>query len=208
VAVRRYRSTLRTFGPLLPADRTQALDERLRAWGARLGEVRDLEVLVETLTEHGAGETPLVRDVVAVLAGRRAGLLDDLADPGCAHLVGDATTYARDVEIARGNVKRLARRAGKRARKLLAGAGDDAARLHRARKAAKRARYAAEVVGDGDRARRHAHVQSHLGTHHDCATAIAHLQQAPAGAHDAVLMAADLGARADRARRAALGEEP
>src|SRR6266545_895721 len=49
VATRRLRSTLRTFRPLLPAERTEPLRGELRWLGERLGAVRDGDVMAARL---------------------------------------------------------------------------------------------------------------------------------------------------------------
>jgi CHAD domain-containing protein len=71
-------------------------------------------------------------------------------------------------------VKKAVKRAGRRADRRLARAGESVERLHEARKAAKRARYAAEAAGGpAATVARHERVQDLLGRHHDLAMAAA-----------------------------------
>ncbi|WP_369332970.1 CHAD domain-containing protein [Mycolicibacterium vulneris] len=82
--------------------------------------------------------------------------------------------------VATGTLRQRARRAQRKADRRLAAALDseDAAMLHRARKAAKRARYAAELcqsLGKPNRAtrtiKRYKRIQSTLGVHQDAVVA-------------------------------------
>lgn len=207
VAVRRLRSTLRTFAEVLPDP--GALDRRLAEHGARLGQVRDLEVLFETLGTgaRGPARDRLQRAVAADLATARDGLQAWLESPAVAGLVDDLAAYVAALPAAEPDLAPYVRAARKRAQRLLRRAGAHQARLHQARKAAKRARYAAEVVGDTQAAARHEYVQDHLGTHHDCAVAIDHLRNTTmhAGDEEAVAaMVADLQHTAEEARHQAL----
>ncbi|MGH9182204.1 MAG: CHAD domain-containing protein, partial [Acidimicrobiales bacterium] len=55
VAVRRLRSDLRTFRPVLDAQATAALNDELRELAADLGTVRDADVLLQRLSAQAAG---------------------------------------------------------------------------------------------------------------------------------------------------------
>lgn len=207
VAVRRIRSTLRTFAEILPDPGD--LDRRLQQHGAQLGRVRDLEVLFETL---GAGARGPARDrlrqaVAADLDSARAGLQAWLEGSAVSGLVDDLAAYVSALPAEEPDLAPYVRVAQKRARRLLRRAGAQPARLHRARKAAKRARYAAEVVGDTRAAALHEHVQNHLGVHHDCAVAIDHLRSTTTGTGEeeaVATMVADLQHAAEQARHQAL----
>jgi CHAD domain-containing protein len=200
VATRRLRSTLQAFGGILPRPATRWLGAELKWLGGVLGESRDAEVLDGRL-QGRLRETPaelLMGPVQARIRGhfaaleaeaRRAlletldsqryfALLDGLdrllVDPP---MTAQATRPAGDVLPAM--VARAYRRLGRRmrgAQRATAGRARDAA-LHEARKAAKRARYAAEAVSPalGSEARRFAQrmkkVQSVLGDHHDAVVA-------------------------------------
>lgn len=175
VAVRRARSTLRTFDACFADGPRRQLDAVLVAHGQRFAEVRDLEVLRDVLAERWAVEdepTPpglrawlqvrldeeLDRAWRAALAARAAEDPDDLTRRFAAVLSARGPG---------GGVRAAARRADRRATRRLAAAGGDPDALHRARKAAKRARYAAEALGDDELAERHKEIQRVLGTHHD-----------------------------------------
>ncbi len=209
VAIRRVRSALRTFAPVLPADETLELDLRLKQAAATLGLVRDMEVLDELLGTQPPGP---VRDrelgtVRAALARRQDVVRAELAQPGHERLVADLALYVATLDETHGELRPLARRAARKARKRLAEVGQDPTALHRVRVAAKRARYAAEVVGKHKRARRFKGVTDGLGVHHDCHVAAAQLRSldvtgAEADERDRSL--ADLDARAEEGRLAAM----
>lgn len=175
VAVRRARSTLRTFGPCFDGAPARQLDAVLVAHARRLGDVRDLEVMQGWFSDHfrRAGETvdgPLrswitarvAEELAAEWATAVAALAaepPDSLEERFAVVLGTA----RDGE----NVEKVAARAARRAAKRLGKAGGDPDALHEARKAAKRARYAAEALGDERAAARQERVQQVLGDHHD-----------------------------------------
>lgn len=205
VALRRFRSTLRTFESELPS--AEGLDARLRAWGSALGEVRDLEVLLDLLAGEPAGQVrdALLEEVGGELAVRRVLVQAELRSPACVRLVSEAAAYAGSVPADERDVSRLVRRASKRAHRRLRKAGTEVERLHRARRAAKRARYAAEVAGSRKRRARHREVQRLLGVHRDCLVALAHVEAAGGILEPgATAMVADLATRAEAARRGAL----
>lgn len=214
VGARRARSTLRTFGTLfLPAARDEAVAS-LREYAAALGPVRDLQVLRELLAE----ETPdglaawIVEDVERSLAAQWARLGRELAGPEACRAPDLTATLALRPDDAAGRpgrraVQRAVRKAGRRAERRLTGAGDDIERLHDARKAAKRARYAAEAVGELSEAHRFERVQDALGRHRDLLTAAAWLDRtSPPTAllAEVAELAARLRAEADRVRAAAV----
>src|SRR5215472_8670210 len=58
VAVRRLRSTLRTFRPLLPAADLDSIRAELRWLGASLGQVRDAQVMSDRLIAAVDAEPP------------------------------------------------------------------------------------------------------------------------------------------------------
>ncbi len=196
VAVRRLRNALATYRPFLDRGVTDPLRDELKWLAAALGEARDAEVLHERLLEMLADEAPeLVRGAVrtqvdrsledqrrqaqaravaAMETDRYFALLDRLDD-----LVEDPPwtepAQERASDVLPGRVRHDWRRLKRRVRS--AAAADDPAervhRLHEVRKAAKRARYAAEPLTDlyGKDARRFVRatkrIQSALGDHHD-----------------------------------------
>ncbi len=196
VAARRLRSTFQTFGALIWTADTSHLAGELKWLGGVLGEARDAEVLAGHLLASLNGLEPeLVIGPVAqrvhghfdpVSAKARAAarkaldsrryfaLLDELDllshEPG---LTAEAGLPA--AAILPGAARRAYRRTRTRMRsagRSPAGQSRDLA-LHEARKAAKRARYAAELLAPalGRDARRFAtkmkNVQTRLGDHQD-----------------------------------------
>jgi CHAD domain-containing protein len=197
VAVRRLRSALATYRPLLDRSVTDPLRDELRWLGGALGPVRDAEVTREELREAVAAQPrslvvgPVARRIDRTLnadhreahdramaelqSERYLRLLDEL----------DAVAGGRALEGKR--VDRPARkqlpRAVRKAFKRLVGFVEQAAAaatpeetdrlLHEVRKAAKRVRYAAEsarpVVGSDaqDLAKAMEGLQDVLGAHND-----------------------------------------
>lgn len=194
VATRRFRSHLRTFGPLLESEWTAALSDEVQWLADELGRVRDLEVRRERLRDLArrlpANDVPFGLRVAALLdaeigAARKA--LDEafgspryleLLDRLVAAASGPALAGDHSAPAATG-IPALARQAWRRLRKEVAGLGEDPpdAALHRVRIRAKRARYAAEVAAAvvGQPAERFARavadVQGVLGDHQDSVTA-------------------------------------
>lgn len=197
VACRRARSALQAFGGIIEREATDPLCAELRWLAAALGQARDTEVLCDRLTAglavipaglvegpvqarisaHFAAELAQARRIaLAALDGQRyLRLLDDLnallADPPL------APPAAREAgEVLAKPVRRAARRL-QRALDAVPGAEDRDTAIHQARKAAKRARYAAEaaVPAIGRTASRQAaqtkKLQQLLGDHHDSVVA-------------------------------------
>ncbi len=89
VAVRRLRSDLRTFGPLLDADRVDPMRDELRWLVGMLGAVRDIDMLQERFYRQGAdlagsgttGLDPLFRQLIAGRDEAQAGLMAAMASP-------------------------------------------------------------------------------------------------------------------------------
>jgi CHAD domain-containing protein len=196
VATRRMRSTLRTFARVLRPDATEHIADELKWLGDVLGQVRDAEVLASHLRAqqeqtdvaqllgpvsaridaHFArtGADARAAVLTALDSKRYTVLLTDLdtliADPPLGPAAEEASGAALAAAVA--DSYRTTRRRMRRALAAPAGQGRDAA-LHQARKAAKRARYAAEAVSSvaGQDARRFAgqmqKVQSVLGDYQD-----------------------------------------
>ncbi|WP_253769042.1 CYTH and CHAD domain-containing protein [Goodfellowiella coeruleoviolacea] len=197
VAMRRLRSALQAFGRVVDRERTRDLTDELRWAAGVLGAARDLEVLADRLeqavaalpddlvvgpvraqlTRHFApGQAAAQQAVLAALdSPRYSALLDRLdallVDPP---FTPRAALPAEDVlpaQVARAD-RRLRRRMRAVGETGSAGADRDVA-LHEARKAAKRLRYAVEVVEPlvGRRAvrfrKRVKAVQQVLGDHQD-----------------------------------------
>jgi CHAD domain-containing protein len=191
VAVRRTRSALRSFRPVLDTGRTVRLGPKLRWLAQALGEVRDLEVL--RMRFEGAPAfllDDLERQEQAAYRRLNAGLkepryfalLDDLD-----LLVTDPPFATGAARKARKDLPELVTRAWDRMAKeysSIKGSADPDVARHETRKAAKRARYAAElavpvlgvaakrVVKDAKR------IQEVLGAHQDGIIAMEHLETA------------------------------
>jgi CHAD domain-containing protein len=200
VAIRRLRSTLRVFAKVLDTVEIGDMDAELKWFAGLLGDVRDCQVqrsrfaevldgvpdelvlgpVRSRIEEHlNAIEFPAREDITEAMGSERyqsilAVLRHWRAQPPVA---GSVTT---------GTLRQRARRAQRKADRRLAEAldsGDDPM-LHRARKAAKRARYAAELcksLGHGTRFKRtikhYKRIQSLLGDHQDAVVASATLRE-------------------------------
>jgi CHAD domain-containing protein len=212
VATRRLRGTLRSFGQVLPRAETERLAAELQWLGRLLGAARDGEVLPGHL--HATAASVAVEQLIGPVQARVQGhfapgraaareeLIAALDSPRYVRLLADldrltlepplgprAAEPARDVLPAA--VERAYRQAAKRmrrARKAPPGQPADVA-LHRARKSARRARYAAEAASPavGKKARRFARrmkkVQSAIGAHHDTVLAREAARELGIGAH-------------------------
>ncbi|TYL51191.1 CHAD domain-containing protein [Agromyces mariniharenae] len=217
--VRRLRSVLAAYAPLFDAGVVQAVRRSFRELGHELGTVRDIEVRVQVAEEalqlaidewgldsddiasmrarlvddevvaHRLAHARLVeRQRMPRAAARREVLAAFLEDPARTPLADEP---ARD-ELGR-LLGREAKRAVRRARRVDAASATD--RLHDARKAGRRLRYAAEAVVEepvalfGDRANALAEageaVHDVLGDHRDEVLFAEHVRRAGAhAAHD------------------------
>jgi CHAD domain-containing protein len=214
VATRRLRSALATYRQLFDPQRTEPLRQELAWLGTALGKPRDAEVLRDRLRAHVAELAdelilgPVIARIDTELNARHRvahaelvqtmdddrylRLLDQLDD-----LVAHPPFTDRAQRPARRELPRLVARACTRVDRAAAAAeqaetaSDRALRLHDVRKAAKRARYAAESVAGvfGKPAVRLAtrmeNLQEILGEHQDSVVArqvIRELAAAAAGA--------------------------
>jgi CHAD domain-containing protein len=205
VATRRLRSDLKSLAPWCDEFRIEGLRRELQWLGSMLGQVRDTDVLGTMLQAVAA-------DAGGIDGGAMACLNQRLRAERAASMVvlGDAIRSSRyhglvaDLRRLTANpplgadvsgddpVKPVARqlvaRADHRVRRHVDALGDppQPAELHEVRKAAKRARYAAELVASiaGDKttrlARRLAGLQDELGRYQDAVTLIAWLDDLPA----------------------------
>jgi len=197
VAARRARSALQAFGGIIEREATRSLCAELKWLAAALGPARDGEVLLARLTAELAAIPPALvagpvearitahftaelaqagQTVLRALDGQRyLRLLDDLdallADPPLTPLA-----ERKAGKVLAKPVRRAARRL-QRALAAVPAAGDRDAAIHEARKATKRARYAAEAATPalGSTASRQAaqakELQQLLGDHHDSVVA-------------------------------------
>ncbi len=164
VAVRRMRSTLRVYGGLFDDDRVAAFDEELNWYAHVLGDVRDAEVQRAKFAEaiEGLPVEVVLGPVAAridehLLVGQvqaQRVLTDTLADRRYRVLLRESAGWLSEPPLSERAGKKArslgkpGRQAAKKAvRRLAAGLerGDDEL-LHKARKAAKRARYAGELL--------------------------------------------------------------
>ena len=197
VATRRARSALQAFGGIIERDATRPLCAELKWLAAALGPARDTEVLLARLTAELAAIPPalvtgpvqarITAHFTAELAQARQTALAALDGQRYLRLLEDLDALLADppltplAERQAGKVlPEPVRRAARRLQRALAavpGAEDRDAAIHEARKAAKRARYAAEaaVPALGRAASRQAaqakELQQLLGDHHDSVVA-------------------------------------
>jgi CHAD domain-containing protein len=191
VAMRRIRSLLRTFRPLLDPEAvptTERMREELKWAGAELSAVRDLEVIHGRLDEASEPEGPssvtdrLDRHRRQAGTAARTQVEHLLASSRYERMVAELDALAEDLSWDRVTEKAARKRLRKDWRRVRrrAEAADRAGSqeehelaLHDVRKAAKRARYAAEALAPalGEPAARMAtvaeQVQDTLGSHRD-----------------------------------------
>jgi len=186
VATRRLRSTLRTFRPLLDADRTEPLRRELHWLAGLLGGVRDGDVMAARITEEVDGLPP--DQVLGPVAERVRERLGTRTAQAREELMAalDGPRYQTLVEVldgpperpSRSDLFRRVRKTLRRADRSLADADraeppERDVPLHEARKAYKRARYAVETVAPlaGKRAKQLTKaltkLQDVLGSHQD-----------------------------------------
>jgi CHAD domain-containing protein len=212
VSARRARAALQEFDRLFRGTDAEHLSNELRWLGADLGRARDEQVLRDLLITQldlvpgesvlGPVRARLVghyaprlaaaeRIVLGTLDSERYLTLLDTFEAFLAHpaLADAAARRATGVlpHLVRRSQRRVTRRMSVAAQVPEGGARDSA--LHDARKAAKRARYAAEVASIvvGKKARKSAKalekVQSELGDHHDAVIAADALRMLAIRAH-------------------------
>jgi CHAD domain-containing protein len=194
VATRRLRSDLKTFEPLVDVDWSQPLRDELKWLGAALGDVRDLDVLLDRLRAEAGELEPRLGKLFEALEQRRSAarsalitalrsarfvdLLDRLVEAVREpELSAEAARPSADVlpDLVQRNWRKLARDA----RSL--GPDSPGEEYHQVRVRAKRARYAAEAVAPalgGERgshakrfAKRAADIQDVLGELQDTVVA-------------------------------------
>jgi CHAD domain-containing protein len=199
VAARRLRSTLRVFDDLFDDAAAQELNGELAWYADLLGQVRDRDVLSRRLAERVAAlpsdqlRGPVDREIAATLGREREEAYQRLRKEM------DTDRYQRLVRLLRSwrtappftdaagtkraELDQYVSQAKRKADKRLQKAEDDVERLHRARKAMKRLRYAAELgepadSGLSDIASQAKHLQTVLGDHQDAIVAAKFLSTA------------------------------
>ena len=211
VAARRLRSTLKVFEDLFEGPRAAWMDSELQWWAAVLGAVRDLDVLehrlgasLDALPDElvlGPVRTELAETVAVRRQRARADLgaaLDSTRYRQLAASIGawtEAPPFTAAADRKAGKAARYVKRADRQVANRLAAAveayrtGDPEAGelLHRARKAGKRHRYAAEALEPiwGAKAEkvvnRRKELQELLGDHQDSVVAGEFLRDVGAG---------------------------
>lgn len=159
VALRRLRSDLRTLSGVVEADWLADVEPRLRSFGGALGAARDLDVMVTRFRELAGQDGPALSPLFERLEGRHArarramrGALEDASYAALLDTLVDATRQppvrAAGAEPAERVLPPLVLaawgRLAKRADRLRARSAPED--FHRARIAAKRTRYAAELA--------------------------------------------------------------
>lgn len=200
VATRRIRSALKVYGTLFDAERTAHLDAELSWYQDLLGDDRDaavqrsnLAAAVAALPEDlklGSAPARIGESLTADETDAHTTLLKAIDSARYRALLAEATDIADlppllpDARAA--DIKDLARKAERRAAKLLRRGleHDDDGKLHHARRAIKRARYAAELarplVGEGATKRtlaRYQRAQDVLGAYQDAVVAADRLRR-------------------------------
>jgi len=219
VATRRYRSVLREIRGLLDPSSATVLDEGLRRYARVLGDVRDVQVLQDTLDDEldtlpdeavtraarAHADAYLARRLEAASGRLREGLdkrryvkLSDLA--GQWH---GGMPFLDDLHPSSPEALTFLHRAERRFQRRLdaaVAAGRPDLLMHEARKSGKRARYVAEMASPalGERAdetiRRMTAFQNELGTRQDRAVArdaLAELAAEPAAHRDGTAVVFD-----------------
>jgi CHAD domain-containing protein len=188
VALRRLRSDLQTFAPILDREWADGLRAQIGELAGRFGIVRDAQVLVSRIgslisllpQSEQAEATPLLDAAAEQLAAVHGELLGTLAGDGyiaaldSTIMAVNSPRWANDTEEDQ-PVTRLARRPWRRLRSFVSAVEESPQdhELHRIRILAKRARYAAEAcapaVGDAATASAQhlADLQTVLGELHD-----------------------------------------
>ena len=212
VTTRRLRSTLQSFGGIIPRAGTEGMLAELKWLGGVLGEARDAEVLASRLAHNlrtippelvlGPAEARVQghfapiqaaarKNVLAALDSARYFALRDALDG----LLADPPLSAEADRPAGRVLPATARRTYRRTRRRIRQAGDtpaggpQEAAYHEARKAAKRARYAGEAISPalGKDARRFTKqmkkIQTVLGDHQDAVVARGVDRELGIGAH-------------------------
>ena len=166
VGTRRYRSVLRVFADVLDRERASALDAELKWYAQALGGLRDRQVLRAHLDEQLAAlPAELVLGPVAArihqaidteLVRARADLDELLRGNRYRALLRELNAWHEQLPLApnppAADVRRYLRGAKRKVRKRLRAAADmpvvaeRSEAMHQARKAAKRARYTAELA--------------------------------------------------------------
>jgi CHAD domain-containing protein len=213
VGVRRLRALLRAGGLLVATDTTE-LDERLKALGRVLGDVRDLDVLLVRLEgeagELGREDEKHARSLLDVLRTERKRsrrrLMTFLSSEGYLVLLDDTARTIDELEPSGSgaSLDELADKAFGKARKAVRKLPEVPAdeELHAVRKKGKRARYAGELAGWKKAVKRAKALQDILGEHQDAVVAAERLHGLAAEATTEQALAAGRLVELEETRRA------
>jgi CHAD domain-containing protein len=219
VAIRRMRALLRTGKALLDPSWVKELRAELAWAGGALGEVRDLDVLLEHLRADAADLSDDDRAAFETLTpaieerrkAARMAMLADLGSPRYMRLLDrlEGELAAPPARATKVTLRRIAAHQYARLRREAAALGSEPAdgELHELRKTTKQARYAAELAerSRGGTASRYIaaakRLQDVLGEHQDAAVAEQAMRELAAGASPQAQAAAELVAQRQRARR-------
>lgn len=187
VATRRLRSTLRVFGPLLDRSAVGGLDEELKWFAGLLGDVRDGQVQQRRFGEAldqlpdelvlGPVRARVQNDLQGVEFPARSAVREAMDSDRYVALLATLRrlreTPPVSEDLGTAALAKRARKAQRKAdRRLAEGlASRDDAPLHRGRKAAKRARYAAELLGSRRTTKHYKRFQTVLGDLQDTVVA-------------------------------------
>ena len=197
VGLRRLRSTLRVFAPVLRPGAVGDLEDELKWFAGLLGEIRDCQVQQQRFSEAldalpdvlvlGPVRARIRSDLQAIELPARGAVSTAMESERYLHLLAVLTRWRAELPLRAGlaekDLRTWARKAARQADRKLATALEAqgvqrAELLHGARKAAKRARYAAELYsglpGTSGSARiiqRYKDIQTVLGDHQDTVVA-------------------------------------
>lgn len=193
VSIRRLRSTLRVFRKVLDKSAIDGVDDELKWFAGLLGDVRDCHVQQRRFREAlkeipdelvlGPVKARIRNDIRAIELPARTRVSEEMESARYGALMDVLRGWRVAPPIAGDDItvtalRKRARRAERKADRRLSAAleSSDDAMLHRARKAAKRARYAAELRKPVDKRakrtmKRYKHIQRVLGEHQDAVIA-------------------------------------
>jgi CHAD domain-containing protein len=192
VAIRRLRSTIRVFGKLLARSEAEHLDDELKWFAGLLGEVRDRQVQRRRFSEVleqwppervlGPVATRINTELHSEQLRARKAVADAMNSARYLDILVTLQRWRSQIAVSTTptaeKLDKRALRAERKADRRLAAAVESAegAMLHRARKAAKRARYAAELRTPLDSsakrtAKHYKRIQRVLGDHQDSVVA-------------------------------------
>jgi CHAD domain-containing protein len=202
VAIRRIRSTLRVFAKSFQGAAAAELESELKWFAALLGEVRDCQVLRERFSKAlngfpdelmlGPIRSGIPNTLLGIERPARRRVSDAMDSERYLALMAVLRQWRTEVPTSRASgedeLRKRCRKARRKAdRRLLAAVrSDDERALHAARKAAKRARYAGELLGTVQpevlrKAKGYRKIQSVLGDHQDTVVARDMLRRMAAG---------------------------